>query len=178
MLEYPEIKTIAAQAGDLLQRKEIQAAKFLTPEKKFVFSSNSPQEFSERLEGQSVHSCSSCGNHLFIVMKSGAALNIGDTGGKILYHSDITTMPKKHDIRIDFSDGTTLTHSVVMWGFFGAQTQSEMDASIQRIKDEAREPVRGQVTLKHFLAFLASLASPPFLEDGNPSFLVLLPHLE
>ena len=154
MLEYPEIMTIADQGRRILVGKKVSKAEFLTPEKKFVFSANSPEEFSKRLKGQTIQTVQSCGNHLYIVMQSGYALNIGDTGGKVLYHESADTFPKKYDICVAFTDDTYLTHSVVMWGFLGAQTPGEMKKSIQGIKDEAREPVRNQVKVDDFVAFL------------------------
>jgi formamidopyrimidine-DNA glycosylase len=154
MLEYPEIVTIAAQAGEYLVGKTVASAEFLTPEKKFVFCANSPSEFSDRLGGVAIDSVESCGNHLFLVSESGVSLNVGDTGGKFLYHSDEATIPKKRDLQLRFDDGTWLTHSVVMWGFFAAQTSEEMAKTQKKIRDEAREPVRAEVDVDHFVAFV------------------------
>jgi formamidopyrimidine-DNA glycosylase len=154
MLEYPEIVTITGQAGKYLVGKTISSAQFLTPEKKFIFGANEPEEFSHRLAGRTVAKAQSCGNHFFLVSDTGNALNIGDTGGKILYHEGKKTIPKKRDVQIDFSDGTYLTFSMVMWGFVGAQTEEETAAAIKRIKDEAREPVRADVSIDEFLSFI------------------------
>ena len=154
MLEYPEIKTISLQAEQHLIGKTIETARYLTPEKKFVFSANTPDEFARRLVGETIESVRSCGNHLFLVTSSGTALNVGDTGGKMLFHQTDATIPKKRDLQLDFDDGTYLTHSVTMWGFISAQTQAEMEAAIKRIQDEAMEPVRAGADVEAFLAYV------------------------
>ena len=154
MLEYPEIKTVARQAGDTVVGKTIHSAALLTPEKKFLFNANPPEEFAARLKGRTVTKATSCGNHLFLLTDSGNALNLGDTGGKILYHEGEKTIPKKRDVQIDFADGTHLTFSMVMWGFVGAQTEEETTASISRIREEAREPVRSDVSIDDYLSFV------------------------
>ncbi len=154
MLEYPEIKTIALQARQHLVGKTIGSARLLTPEKKFVFSSNRPDDFSRRLEGGTIESVQSCGNHLFLETSFGSVLNIGDTGGKMLFHLEEESIPKKRDMQLDFTDGTFLTHSVTMWGFISAQTSEETIAAIDRIRDEAMEPVRAEVDVEAFLSFI------------------------
>ena len=155
MLEYPEVKTIARQAQEHIVGKTIQSAEFLSPERKFVFCANSVEDFHKRLEGRSIERMHSYGNHLFFITEGDMALNIGDTGGKLLYHTEDKTIPKKKDILITFTDGTTLTHSVAMWGFIGAQTPDEMAKSLKHMQDEAIEPIRETSSLDHFLAFVA-----------------------
>jgi formamidopyrimidine-DNA glycosylase len=154
MLEYPEIKTISRQAGKHLSGKTIVSARFLTPEKKFVFSSNTPDEFAQELDGKTIESARSCGNHLFLVTNAGSALNVGDTGGKMLFHQGEATMPKKRDVQLDFDDGTFFTHSVTMWGFISVQTKAEMEGAIKRIRDEAMEPVRADADVEAFVGFV------------------------
>jgi len=155
MLELPEIRTIAAQARELLVGKTIERAELLTPEKKFVFSSPKGGAFGRRLEGRSIRRIRTYGNHLFLVTDTGVTLNIGDTGGKLLYHTDDKTVPAKRDLEIRFDDRTRLTHSVVMWGFIAAQTEAEHNESLGKLAREAREPDRGAATVDELVAYLA-----------------------
>ena len=84
MLEYPEIANLAIQANEFLVGKTIESAQFLSPDRKFVFGVNNQKEFGNRLAKQTIAHAQSCGNHIFLVMKSGMALSVGDTGGKLL----------------------------------------------------------------------------------------------
>ncbi len=156
MLELPEIRTIAAQARQLLVGKTIDAAELLSPDKKFVFSSPKGPEFGERLRGRTIKSVSTYGNHLFLETDHGFALNIGDTGGKILYHQEKKSVPAKRDLEITFEDGTKLTHSVVMWGFISAQTEEEMKSFLGRLKSEAKEPDSDAASVDELLEYLAT----------------------
>ena len=40
----------------------------------------------------------------------------GDTGGKILYHAQGESLPKKYHLRWDFEDDSSLTFAMRMWG--------------------------------------------------------------
>ena len=156
MLELPEIRTIASQAAQHLIGKKIISAKLLTPDKKFVFSSPKPDEFSNRLQNHMIASISTYGNHLYIATDSNTILNIGDTGGKILFHTDEKSIPAKRDLEVTFDDGTKLTHSVVMWGFISAQTEQEANETKRKLKEEAREPDPECAAVEEFLEYLRS----------------------
>ena len=161
MLEYPEIKTIARQMVSLLPGKLITKVEFPGLERKFVFSEEDESTFQERLNGTTIEHIESCGNHLFIYTDSGTVLNIGDTGGKLLFHPTDTKTPNKYDLKVDFADGSALTHSVQMWGFLSVQTPEAAQAHQQRILDEAREPFEDRVTLKGFLDWLQNWEESP-----------------
>jgi len=156
MLELPEIRTIAFQARALLVGKTIGTSHLLNPDKKFVFSTPKGPGFGKRLERRTIRSVSTYGNHLFFVLDAGITLNIGDTGGKILYHTSSKTIPAKRDLEITFDDGTRLTHSVVMWGFLSVRDEEETKSSLGRMRNEAREPDGEESSVDDFLAYLAA----------------------
>ena len=154
MLEYPEITAIAGQMGQTLIGKTIGEASWEAEGKKFVFTEERPEEFKERLEGQTIASVQSCSNHLYLMTGGGMCLQIGDTGGKILYHADGDTLPKKRDLLVAFTDGSFLTVAVQMWGFMRAYSAEEAKEHRRRVLDEARLPIEGAVSEEDLILFL------------------------
>ena len=162
MLEYPEIYTIVKQMNTVLPGKLIKLVKFTGLDRKFVFSNQSQAEFEEPLTGKTIDHIKACGNHLFIYSEEGPVLNIGDTGGKLLFHEPGVKLPKKYDLKVTFEDGSMLTHSAQMWGFLNAYTTvEEAEAHQQHILDEAREPFEARVTLEGFLDWLHEWEEAP-----------------
>mgnify|MGYP000212266211 FL=1 len=154
MLEYPEITTIAKEMRETLTGKTIEEASYEAVGKKFVFTKETPEEFQERLGGETVTDIESCSNHLYIMTDGGYCLQIGDTGGKILYHPDERTLPKKRDLLVVFSDGSALTVSVQMWGFMGACSAADAKEHQRRVLEEARLPVEDAVSSEDLFHFM------------------------
>jgi len=154
MLEYPEITTIAGQMGDTLVGKTIEETVYEAVDRKFVFTNQTPAEFQERLGGQTVTGIESCSNHLYIMTGGGYCLQIGDTGGKILYYADESALPRKRDLLVSFDDGSYLSVAVQMWGFLGACSRKEMQEHRQKVLDEARLPVADAVSIEDLIRFM------------------------
>ncbi|MBN2046860.1 MAG: hypothetical protein JW750_03355 [Anaerolineaceae bacterium] len=155
MLEYPEIVTIQKQMRQELIGKEMWHVAYEAEGRKFVFCGQPPSEFSSRLANQTITDIDQCGNYLYLVTDQQNELAIGDTGGKLLFHRELKTIPAKRDLMIEFTDGCVLTHSVQMWGFMNAFSHTEAETHRHRILDEARPPLPDAVSDEEFLAFLA-----------------------
>lgn len=161
MLEYPEIHHIAEQMQQTILGKTIRSVDFPGAERKFVFSQQNEAEFNQRLNGGTIQRVEAVGNHLFLFTDHGMAFNVGDTGGKILYHPSPEKAPKKFDLQMNFTDGSVLTISIQMWGFVGAVSEEEARAQQQRIRAEARDPLSPEVSPHDFLRWLAEWADAP-----------------
>jgi len=48
-------------------------------------------------------------------LEPGYVMAIGDLGGKVLLHSDATTLPKKRHLMLGFEDGRFLTVAIQGW---------------------------------------------------------------
>lgn len=155
MLEYPEITTIANQMRETIKGKAIDEVSFEGEGKKFVFTEETPEDFQERLDGQTITAIASCSNHLYIMTDGGRCLQIGDTGGKILYHPDAGTLPKKRDLLVVFSDGSALSVAVQMWGFMRAYSAEDAGEHRRKVLAEARLPIEDAVSEEDLLEFMA-----------------------
>ena len=155
MLEYPETRTIAKQMKTVLPGKTIQMLDFPGYDKAFVFAQQTPQEFQNRLTNHTIETIESTGNHIFVFTRQGNVLNIGDTGGKLLFHESVKTIPKKFDLLVSFTDNTHLTLATQMWGFLSAVSAAEARQLQHKILTEARDPLDESITSEDFLLWLA-----------------------
>ena len=162
MLEYPEIKHLASQLEETMPGKTIDIVSFPGMVRNFVFSEETQPVFRERLHGKTFERVKSCGNHLYLFTKEDPVLAIGDTGGKLLLTPANKPIPKKFDLRVTFTDETTLTMSVQMWGFIRAYAAAaDALAHQQSVLQEARDPLDDKVTRRNFLRWLHSWEEAP-----------------
>jgi len=115
MIEMPEAVTIARQMNDVLGRKAIAKFSRGLLKHKFLWLNKPDEEYENLLLGLSVCSTSSYGRSIYLNL-SDYMIWWGDTGGKILYHAQGESLPKKYHLRWDFDDDSSLTFSMRMWG--------------------------------------------------------------
>jgi formamidopyrimidine-DNA glycosylase len=84
----------------------------------------------------------------------GRCLQIGDTGGRILYHTDEGTLPKKRDLLVAFTDGSYISVAVQMWGFMRAYGAEEAKEHRSRVLAEARLPIEDAVSEEDLFHFM------------------------
>ncbi len=116
MFELPEYITLAGQMNKSIKGKSVRAGTLGNSPHKFVWYNRTPKEFESILHGKTVGKAYSRGRWLFIPMDPGYVLLFGECGGKILYHSSESLIPRKHHLSILFEDGTALSAFTQMWG--------------------------------------------------------------
>jgi len=154
MLEYPEITTIAGQMRETLVGKTIAEARYEAAGRKFVFTEETPEDFSERLCGETITAVESCSNHLYLLTGGDRCLQIGDTGGRILFHPDAATLPRNRDLLVVFTDESAVSVAVQMWGFLRAYRVQEARKHQQWVLTEARLPVADAVSKEDLFRFM------------------------
>lgn len=116
MIELPEATIIANQLNTTLQGKRITSAVRGNVPHKFAFYSRSAEEYTELLTGRTVGEAIGHGNAILVPILPAYTLVLGGGGERILYHQGPHNLPRKHHLRLDFADGTTLTVTVQGWG--------------------------------------------------------------
>jgi len=117
MIELPEAATISKQMKAELAGKRIIDCICNDSPLKFAFFNQPPDQLAEMLSGQTVQDIYDDGRNWIHMMLSEHALQLGDMGGRILFHRSRKTIPKKHQLLLNFDDGSLLTVSFVLWGF-------------------------------------------------------------
>jgi formamidopyrimidine-DNA glycosylase len=63
---------------------------------------------------------------VFIDVRPGDVFVVSEMAGRILFHAAGAPMPAKYQLRIAFRDGTALTATVGLWGFFGLRKRKAL----------------------------------------------------
>ena len=128
MIELPEAIVISKQINNTLKGKVVKSAiRGQTPHK-FAFPGKySDEEVSLILKGKTITKSWSNGNIILVQMDPGFLLSLGCGGENIFYHTDATTLPKKHQLLLEFEDQTFLTVTVSGWGEVRLLDLKELD---------------------------------------------------
>ena len=126
MIEMPEAMTIARQMNETLTGKTILHFSRGQLVHKFLWLSNTAEEYDTVLSGKPVTGADSYGRSIYLYVGETYVLWFGELGGRILYHQQGQPLPAKYHLRWDFSDASVMTFNLQMWGFVGLLERSEL----------------------------------------------------
>ena len=124
MIEMPEAVTISRQMNGEITGKIISAFSRGPLTHKFLWLNRPDEEFEGILKNIEVNGASSYGRSIYLYCED-HLLWWGDTGGRLLYHNPGNPLPKKYHLKWAFSDRSSLTFSMQMWGFVRLLEPSE-----------------------------------------------------
>jgi formamidopyrimidine-DNA glycosylase len=116
MIELPEAVTLARQMSAELQGKCIARGVQGHSPHKFAFYAGDPAAYPQILEGKTLGAATAHGMFILLDLNPGYTLALGCGGERILLHDDEKTLPRKHQLLLEFTDGTYLSVSVQGWG--------------------------------------------------------------
>lgn len=150
MIELPEAITIARQMNEAIKGKRIKSGTRGNAPHKFAFYSRTPEEYEALLPGLAIGEANDAGTAIVVRLEPDYSVVLGEGGERILLHQDAGTLPKKHQLSLEFDDGTFLTVSVQGWGAALLLHESEL-ATHPHIAPKGPSPVTDGFTLDHFL---------------------------
>jgi formamidopyrimidine-DNA glycosylase len=112
MIELPEAVVLAGQISDTLGGKRIRSAVANASPHKFAWYTGDPAMYGQRLARKTVQASEAYGNHVEI--HADEMLLVISTPAK--YHAAGDKLPKKHQLLLEFDDGTAMSCTVQMWG--------------------------------------------------------------
>jgi formamidopyrimidine-DNA glycosylase len=114
MIELPEAVVIAQQITDTLKGKRIARAVANASPHKFAWYTGDPAEYNSRLAGKTVANAEALGCYI----ETRANNMVLSISAPIKYHAAGEKRPKKHQILVEFEDGTAISSCAQMWGGF------------------------------------------------------------
>lgn len=127
MIELPEAVIIARQISEELKGKQIASGVRGSSPHKFAFTGKySNAEFAEIVKDKTIGASRPEGWIILTDLEPDYVLSLGCGGERILYHAGEKTLPKKHQLLLNFKDGTYLTVAVSGWGEVRLLGQSEL----------------------------------------------------
>lgn len=173
MIEMPEAFTLAHQMNETLTGKTLQRFARGEMVHKFLWLSRPAEEYDSILAGQPVSGAGSYGRSIYLYFGPAHMLWFGELGGRILYHPPGTPGPEKYHLRWDFSDSSSLTYTLQMWGFVRLLEQPEFDLRPQA--EVGIPPLSDEFTSERFDQLLE--AYPEKTGKGVKGFLVTSQHV-
>ncbi len=116
MIELPEATIIARQINRQITGRRVKIGNRGNTPHKWAFVTGSPEEYARILPGKIVAGAAADGSHVAVMLDPGYVLVLGGGGERILYHRTADTLPAKHQLFLEFDDGTFFTVSVMGWG--------------------------------------------------------------
>lgn len=130
MIDLPEALTIARQMNEALRGKTIAAAIRGNAPHKFTFYTGTPEQFATLLPGKVIGRAREYNADILIDLEPGYALALGDGGLRIVLHQNASTVPARHQLLLQFVDGTFLAVTVQMYGIIKLLAHNEIAASL------------------------------------------------
>jgi formamidopyrimidine-DNA glycosylase len=127
MLELPEAFTIAGQINNTGAGKEIAGIIVGRSPHKLAWYYGEPDNYSGLLVGKHLGQAAGLGG-LVRIAAGRVALLFGD-GVRLRYHAHCEKRPTKHQMLIEFKDGSALSASVQMYGGLGCFGEDEFAVS-------------------------------------------------
>jgi formamidopyrimidine-DNA glycosylase len=156
MFELPEFATLARQMNETLTGKTIRSGQLGNSPHKFVWYNRTHEEFARLTHGKTVGEARARGKWLFLPLDPGYVLLLGECGGKVLYHTPGSQVPKKYHLYIVFEDSSFLTAMTQMWGAMELYEQGT-EQERQYVKDMRPTPIEPDFTFDYFSALIDSL---------------------
>lgn len=177
MLEIPESYTIAKQMNETIQGKIISFVKANQSPHSFAWYFGKPEDYDELLAGKTVGESFARSGMLEITAED-CRIVLGD-GATPRYYDDLKKVPKKHQLYVEFDDGTALVCTIQMYGGIWAYREGEFQNPYYLGAKEKPSPLTDEFDNTYFLsmynektmklsakAFLATEQRIPGLGNG------------
>jgi formamidopyrimidine-DNA glycosylase len=168
MLELPEVLTLSRQLDRELKGRTIASAGRGNSPHKFAFFKPSEQEISKTLARKKVDAVRGDGKYIYFDLKPRALFSIAEMDGRILFHGKGAELPSRYQLLVTFTDGTALTATVGLWGFFGVGAVVPVDQT------KTIDPLGRDFTLARFNQLFAEYPKP---NHAIKAFLINRPRL-
>ena len=157
MMELPEALTIAGQLNETVSGKRIGGVTAAHTPHKLAWYYGERAKYPALLVGRSIGRAYSQGG-LVEIEAGNARLLLGEGVG-IRFHAAGVTRPAKHQLLIEFEDGSAISAAVQMYGGMGAFREGELDNPYYKVAREKPSPFSG--TFDH--VYFDRIASSPEL---------------
>ena len=171
MLELPEVLNLSRQLDKQLRGKTIACAGRGNRPHKFAFFKPSDEELTRALARKKVDRVTGDGKCILFHLRPRSLFGIAEMDGRILFHAKGAELPAKYQLLVSFTDGTALTATVGLWGFFGVG-----DGIPSSLLNPANtiDPLGAEFTLARFNRLFAEYPKPNY---AIKAFLINRPRL-
>ncbi len=154
MIELPEAVTLAKQLTDTIKGKKIaQVLAGFSPHK-FAFYRGDPKGYDTLLHGKAIDTCTACGG-MVEINTGNTALLFGD-GVNLRFHAREEKRPQKHQMLIEFEDGTAISGAVQMYGILHCFKKNEYQNRYYDVARTKPSPLSDEFNRAYFDRLIGS----------------------
>lgn len=166
MLEIPEANVLAKDINNTIVSKTIAQVTAGYTAHKFAWFNGDPQNYSKLLVGKAIDQAVSCGG--MVEIRAGEVRLLFSDGVNLRYHRQGDKRPTKHQLLIDFTDGTSLSASVQMYGGLWCFIAGQLDNPYYQAARDKVSPLQTEFDRDYFSGLLRdpvvqNLSSKAFL---------------
>lgn len=148
MIELPEAVTMASQIRQSFMGRRIDKVIAGSSPHRFAWFHGSPQDYPALLEGRTISAAVSHGG-LVQVEANGVTLLFGD-GVSLKQNEQGAEVPERHQLLLEFDDGSTLTASVQMYGGLWAFKSGTFANPYYAVAKEKPSPITSAFSSQYF----------------------------
>lgn len=154
MIELVEAKILSDQMNASIRGKRIAKVTTLSSPHKFAFFHGDPQAYDELLRGRRIGDAAPSGGQIRVEIED-LIFVFGD-GVDLRYYEKNTKRPVKHQLLIEFEDGSAISGSVQMYGFIWCVNEKEFDNPYYLVAKEKPSPLSEQFDKEYFMRILTA----------------------
>ena len=148
MIELPEAAVLAKQTNETVVGKEIKNVIAAHTPHKLAWYFGDPQEYKSLLTGKVISEATSYGGQVEVT--AGEAKLLFSDGVNLRYYNEGEKLPDKHQLLVEFDDGSSLVGWVQMYGGLSAFPEGKNDNKYYLIAKEKPSPLSGDFDEGYF----------------------------
>jgi len=148
VIELPEAAVLAKQINETGVGKKIKNVIAVQTPHKLAWYFGDPQEYKSLLTGKVISGATSYGGQVEIT--AGKAKLLFSDGVNLRYYNEGEKLPDKHQLLLEFNDGSSLVGRVQMYGGLSAFLEGENDNKYYLIAKEKPSPLSGDFGEDYF----------------------------
>ncbi len=154
MIEMPEAIVLAQQINDTMSGKRIRKVEAAKSPHKLAWYHGMPEKYHEFLAGKTVGKATGIGS--FVHINAEEAVILLSEGINLRYHSRQEERPTKHQLLVEFDDGTAISASVQMYGGLQCFPEGTIDDKYYLQAQEKPSPMTDTFTKACFDKILSA----------------------
>lgn len=154
MIELVEAKILSDQMNASIRGKQISKVTTFSSPHKFAFFHGDPQAYNELLRGHRIGDTAPNGGQIRMEIED-LIFVFGD-GVDLRYNEKDGKRPLKHQLLIEFEDGSAMSGSVQMYGFLWCVDEKEFDNPYYLVAKEKPSLMSEQFDKEYFMRILTA----------------------
>jgi len=151
-MELPEAVNMARQISETLRGKRIAGVTAAHTPHKLAWYYGEPGAYSDLLKGRTVGMASPFGS--MVEIEAGGARVLFGEGVAARFHHRSDPHPARHQLLIEFDDGSAMSGSIQMYGGLGAFPEGGLENPYYRVAREKPSPLSAAFDKQYFEAMV------------------------